>query len=42
MFNGEGLRSDRVLVVKTHRPRFTWTAIDKPEILQLDQVLFFS
>ena len=30
-FNGEGLRSGSVLVVKTHKANITWTDLDKPE-----------
>lgn len=30
-FNGEGLRSGSVLVVKTHKANITWTDLDRPE-----------
>ena len=38
MFNGEGVRTGSVLVVKTHRSRFSWTDTDKPQKLTAEQV----
>ena len=39
VFDAEGIRSGSVLVVKTHRSRYAWTDINKPQTLQWSKVI---